>query len=102
MLKNIVNILEQIEQIAPGVEWNSSINEVDLIEILNANSVTNTELLTLYTWRNGNMHSFAEQNPEFCSFGYILPVDVATKIYNEKEFLGFKNDGFFPFICDFY
>lgn len=102
MFKNIESMLEQIAQIAPEIEWNSSIKEADLNEILNANSVTNTELLTLYTWRNGNMHSFAEQNPEFCSFGYILPIDVATKIYNEKEFLGFKNDGFFPFISDFY
>ncbi len=101
MFKDIISILEQIEHIAPESKWNSSINKDALNEILIANSVTNTELLTLYTWRNGNMHSSVEQNPEFCSFGNILPIDVATKIYNEKEFLGFKKDGLFPFLCDF-
>ncbi len=101
MSTDISYILKQIEQIAVECEFNNGIGKDALNEMLVAISVTNPEVFEVYSWKNGCIYNSSKENSELCSFGYLLPVEVATQMFNDKEFLGFKEGGYFPFISDF-
>ena len=101
MSNEILNLLKQIEQVVPESRLNKAVSENILEHILNKNSLVNPELKELYSWKNGSKFSYEDQGKEFCSFGYIIPIEMAIEIYLENKIRRYKKNGFFPFVSDF-
>jgi hypothetical protein len=100
-MDNFSTVLRALEAEIPVEVLQNSLDKDDLFNLFSDLNISNTILRELYLWKNGSSFSYYQtSNVEFCSFGFILPIQESVRIYNQ-ELLGFRFKGLFPFLADY-